>query len=151
MNKNEWRNQIWILEMLYPRDIKKNVCFFIVCSIILLAIIFCYQYPIYQTFYGMVCQDKQNVIKVMVPFSKIDEFESAVIRNKDMKLVSVDNEPEFISGEKVINAEVIVSISQKLLVENNIVVLRVKTKDMSIWKEFSQKWKKGVKNEASRK
>ena len=80
---------------------------------------------------------------------KIEEFESAIIRNRDVQLVSVDSTPELISGEHVIKAEVIVSISKKLLVENNIVVIRVKTKNMSIWKEFSQKWKKGMKNEAS--
>ncbi len=149
MDKNVWKNQFWILEVPYPKGIKRCICFLTVCSILLLLLIFCYHYPIYETFYGTINEDNKNVVTVMVPFLKIEEFESAIIRNRDVQLVSVDSTPEFISGEHVIKAEVIVSISKKLLVENNIVVIRVKTKNMSIWKEFSQKWKKGMKNEAN--
>jgi hypothetical protein len=151
MNKSVWKDQNWILETQYPKGIKKSISVLIICSILLLSLIFCYHYPVYETFYGMVNENNKNIVTIMVPFSKIGEFEKAIVKNKDMKLISVESNPEFISGNQMIKAEIRVSISQKLLVENNIVVIRVKIKDMSIWKEFSQKWKKGMKNEANTK
>lgn len=150
MNKNVWKNQVWIMEQPYPEGIKPRVYLLVILSTLLLVLIFCYHYPVYETFYGMIQESKKNIVTVMVPFSKMKEFEHAIVKNKDMKLVSVDSEPQVISGEKVMKAEVTVSISKKLLVENNIVTIRVKTKDMSIWKEVSQKWKKGMKNETNR-
>ena len=149
MNKSVWKDQNWILETQYPKGIKKSVSVLIIYSILLLSLICCYHYPVYETFYGMVNENNKNIVTMMVPFSKIEEFENAIVKNKDMKLISVEPNPEFISGNQMIKAEIKVSISQKLLVENNIVIIRVKIKDMSIWKEFSQKWKKGMKNEAN--
>lgn len=150
MNKNVWKNQVWIMEQPYPEGIKPRVYLLVILSTLLLVLIFWYHYPVYETFYGMIQESKKNIVTVMVPFSKMKEFEHAIVKNKDMKLVSVDSESQVISGEKVMKAEVTVSISKKLLVENNIVTIRVKTKDMSIWKEVSQKWKKGMKNETNR-
>lgn len=150
MDKNAWKNQVWVLETLYPNGIKKNIIFLIVCSILLLVLIFCYRYPIYDTFYGMVQEDNKNIVTVMIPFSKIEEFENAIVENKDIELKKIEVNPELISGEKIIKAEIIVSMSKKLLVEDNVVAIRVKIKDMSIWKEFSRKWKGGLKNETSR-
>lgn len=150
MDKNVWKNQIWLLEMPYPKGIKKNIYFLIICSFLLLVLIFFYHYPVYDTFYGTVNESKKSIVTVMVPFSKIEDFENAIVKNKEIKLISIESNPEFISGEKMIKAEINVSMSQKLLVEDNIVIIRVKTKDMSIWKEFSQKWKGGLKSETSR-
>ncbi len=138
------------MEQPYPEGIKPRVYLLVILSTLLLVLIFWYHYPVYETFYGMIQESKKNIVTVMVPFSKMKEFEHAIVKNKDMKLVSVDSESQVISGEKVMKAEVTVSISKKLLVENNIVTIRVKTKDMSIWKEVSQKWKKGMKNETNR-
>ena len=87
---------------------------------------------------------------MFVPFEQIEDFQSAIENNKDMKLTKVNTEIQVVSGERVIQAEIIVSMSKKLLVENNIVVIRVKTKNMSIWKELSQKWKRGINNEQNR-
>lgn len=150
MDKKTWKNQTWILEQCYPKGMKRGVYFLLICSISLLVLIFCYHYPIYETFYGIVEETGKDVVAVMIPFSKLEEFESAIQKNKNVELISVDSEPQFLSGEKVMSALVKVSISKKLLVENNVVTIRVKIKDMSIWKEFSKKWKGGLKSETNR-
>lgn len=149
MDKKTWKNQTWILEQRYPAGVKRSASFLLVCSVLLLVLIFCYHYPIYETYYGMVTEDNNDVVSVIIPFSKLEEFSNAIVKNESMKLIKVDSKPQFQSGEKVINALVKVSISKKLLVENNIVTLRVKIKNMSIWKEFSKKWKGEIKNETS--
>ena len=150
MDRKIWNNQLWILNLTYPKGTMMYFGLLLFFSTILLAIIFFYHYPVYQTFYGTIHENNDNSVTVFVPFEQIEDFQSAIENNKDMKLTKVNTEIQVVSGERVIQAEIIVSMSKKLLVENNIVVIRVKTKNMSIWKELSQKWKRGINNEQNR-
>lgn len=151
MDKQIWNHQLWVIHSSYPKGTIKCLSLLSFLSTLLLTLLFCYHYPVYRTFYGLVNEKGKNVVTVAVPLTQIEEFEYGVLNDKHMEIQKIDSEIQYVSGKPVVNVEIIVSIDQKLLVENNIVVIRVKIKNMSIWKEISQKWKRGMKNETYQK
>lgn len=142
-----WNNQYWMRKTPLPRGTKLYLLFVFISSLLLTFIIFFVQYPIYQTFYGIVKKNGNNIVEVMVPVEQLEQFESAVIQNKKISLKQVSQGIQFVMNQNVVVVDLEISISKKLLVQNNIIPIRLKIKNMSLWKEFSQKWKKGMKNE----
>ena len=145
MNEKYWKNKTWILDTKYPPRTKLYIGFIVLLCIILIGIIFIYHYPIYKTFYGYVEENGKYSVKVIVPMNEIEDFERALKENKKIDLLKVENEIDIVSGQHVVYASVYVAIDEKLLVKNNIVPIKLKVKEFSLWQEFSKKWKEGMK------
>lgn len=143
MEEKIWNDQYWIMYNLYPKGSKLWIWMIGIC-ICILIVLFRYSYPVYQTFYGIVEEDQNPLVQVMVPISQIEEFYQAIEQNDSIELKNVQNS-QMIANEQTLLVQAIVSISDKLLVKNNIIPIRVIIKKVNLWEEFSAKWKKGMK------
>ncbi len=137
----------WTTNTNYPKGIKGSLILIFILTILLLFSTIYIHYPIYQTFYGIVEKSENATIKIALTKEQLEPFEQALLKN-NIKLQKIDT--ELIAGENIIYAYVVMSISKKLLVENNIIPIRLKIKNVNLWKELSQKWKEGIKDETNR-
>ena len=137
----------WIVNRKYPKGTTWLFVLIILSMLLLLFSTICIHYPTYQTFYGVVEETEKPVLKIVLSKEQLEPFQQAIVKNK-IKLKKINTEQ--ITSENIIYAYVVMSISKKLLVKNNIVPIRLKIKNVSLWEELNQKWKEGIKNETDR-
>lgn len=147
MNREFWNNQNWVWEQKYPKGTKMYFVFLMILSVFLVSIIFCYHYSVDHIFYGVVRDLNQNSIQMIVPVDELERFQNIVKENHEIELQQVQPNIELIAGKHVVLIDVIVPISEKLLVENNVIPIRLKEKKVTLFEELYQKWKRGMKNE----
>lgn len=139
-----WNHKLWIFNPKYPKGTKY---YFILLTMLLIfsgIMIFGFRYPVYRTFYGIVMEDGKKLVRITVSIQELENFQEAV-KKENIELKSIDYELELGAGENIIYAYAIVSVSKKLLIKNNIIPIRLKVRNESIWEELNKKWKKGMK------
>lgn len=147
MNREFWNHQNWVWEQKYPKGYKSYFVILMIWLVFLISIIFCYHYSVDHIFYGVVKDVNQNTIEMIVPVDELEQFQSIVKENRTIELKQVQPNIELIAGKHVMLVDVIVPISEKLLVENNVIPIRLKEKKVTLFEELYQKWKRGMKNE----
>lgn len=139
-----WNHKLWIFNPTYPNGAKYYFILLTILLILSITIIFGFRYPVYQTFYGIIMENGKKLVRITVPIHELENFEEA-IQKENIELKSIDYELQLGTSENIIYAYAIVSVSKKLLVKNNIIPIRLKVRNESIWDELSKKWKKGMK------
>ena len=85
------------------------------------------------------------IIKVPVSILDIEDFEKAIIEDKQKKLVKIDSNIGLEGNKSFIFVYVEVNVSNGLLLKNNIIPIKLKMKEVNLFEELYQKFVKGMK------
>lgn len=145
MHSDTWKNQMWIHSPTYPKGTKLSSTIFVICFIIIIFLIVVPKYPIYQDYYGIIENDNVPIIKVPVSILDIEDFEKAIIEDKQKKLVKIDSNIEVEGNRSFIFVYIEVNVTNGLLLKNNIIPIKLKMKEVNLFEELYQKFVKGMK------